>query len=267
MVTTRSGATTTPTAAAANRRTTTTASRSQPRPKPATKRSSSNSAPLARASSSTSSNRPRPKPTAKRSSAQQQPAVNRVVNRVAGNRSSAQFVVRPSRAQPRRVAAVEPTGWVLMGNPRNDRDEFQREDRPAELDMILRNRQLLNMVMGTIQGSAPLSQAERTATFTRFIHHMVSGNPNDDEFEASLPTPHEVLELLPCTLIRPTSTAARDCVVCLSEMVRGEVCRTLPCFHSFHKDCVDPWLRGCRTCPLCKCDVVKALREGDGAEE
>lgn len=29
--------------------------------------------------------------------------------------------------------------------------------------------------------------------------------------------------------------------------------------HIFHKTCVDPWLLEHRTCPMCKCDILKAL--------
>lgn len=42
------------------------------------------------------------------------------------------------------------------------------------------------------------------------------------------------------------------CMVCLSDYAFDEELRTLPCFHSYHKDCIDTWLDKSRACPLCK---------------
>ncbi|CAO2042421.1 unnamed protein product [Urochloa humidicola] len=49
---------------------------------------------------------------------------------------------------------------------------------------------------------------------------------------------------------------ALECAVCLAELGDGEAARFLPrCGHGFHAECVDLWLRGHTTCPLCRADV------------
>ncbi|CAN6235118.1 unnamed protein product [Urochloa humidicola] len=49
---------------------------------------------------------------------------------------------------------------------------------------------------------------------------------------------------------------ALECAVCLAELADGEAARFLPrCGHGFHAECVDLWLRGHPTCPLCRVDV------------
>ena len=46
------------------------------------------------------------------------------------------------------------------------------------------------------------------------------------------------------------------CSICLEDFQCGDVVRTLPCFHSFHKDCIDRWLRSKSICPICKHSAV-----------
>ncbi|XP_021954980.1 protein goliath [Folsomia candida] len=50
---------------------------------------------------------------------------------------------------------------------------------------------------------------------------------------------------------------AECCAVCIEFYASGDVLRTLPCRHEFHKGCVDPWLLEHRTCPMCKMDILK----------
>uniref|UniRef100_A0AAF5Q3B5 RING-type domain-containing protein n=1 Tax=Wuchereria bancrofti TaxID=6293 RepID=A0AAF5Q3B5_WUCBA len=50
-----------------------------------------------------------------------------------------------------------------------------------------------------------------------------------------------------------------DCPVCIDPYRAGDIIRSLPCRHIFHKTCVDPWLLEHRTCPMCKSDILKAF--------
>ncbi|XP_053773511.1 E3 ubiquitin-protein ligase RNF128 isoform X2 [Desmodus rotundus] len=55
-----------------------------------------------------------------------------------------------------------------------------------------------------------------------------------------------------------------SCAVCIELYKPNDLVRILTCNHIFHKTCVDPWLLEHRTCPMCKCDILKALGiEGD----
>lgn len=51
------------------------------------------------------------------------------------------------------------------------------------------------------------------------------------------------------------------CTICLEQVNRGELIRSLPCLHQFHTNCIDPWLRQQGTCPVCK------FRVGSGWQE
>ncbi|CAN6233601.1 unnamed protein product [Urochloa humidicola] len=55
------------------------------------------------------------------------------------------------------------------------------------------------------------------------------------------------------------------CAVCLEAFEAGDRCRALPgCEHGFHAQCVDPWLRKSRVCPVCRAVVVVVDDVGRG---
>jgi hypothetical protein len=54
----------------------------------------------------------------------------------------------------------------------------------------------------------------------------------------------------------PSANSSPVCAVCLADFEAGDALRALACGHSFHADCVDPWLVEQQTCPLCKDDVL-----------
>ena len=45
------------------------------------------------------------------------------------------------------------------------------------------------------------------------------------------------------------------CGICLEDYKEGELKKTLGCPHSFHKDCIDKWLKLVASCPTCKQSV------------
>ncbi len=52
-----------------------------------------------------------------------------------------------------------------------------------------------------------------------------------------------------------------NCAVCLSDYEEGDRLQTLPCHrdHTFHKDCIEPWLILHATCPTCRANVFPDL--------
>mmetsp|Transcript_8049 Transcript_8049/g.12623 ORF Transcript_8049/g.12623 Transcript_8049/m.12623 type:complete len:456 (+) Transcript_8049:105-1472(+) len=48
----------------------------------------------------------------------------------------------------------------------------------------------------------------------------------------------------------------QSCSVCLETYQEGETVRTIPCFHTFHAKCIDPWLAEKAECPICKHSAI-----------
>ncbi|CAJ1451752.1 unnamed protein product [Effrenium voratum] len=61
---------------------------------------------------------------------------------------------------------------------------------------------------------------------------------------------------------RPDGSDSVECSICLAHLLPSEEAVQLPCAarHTFHNDCVRPWLMQNVTCPLCRVDVRSLVR-------
>ena len=50
-------------------------------------------------------------------------------------------------------------------------------------------------------------------------------------------------------------TSNNFCSICIVDYRNGDKLRCLPCFHRFHKQCIDEWLIIKNECPLCKSSI------------
>jgi E3 ubiquitin-protein ligase ATL6/9/15/31/42/55 len=64
-----------------------------------------------------------------------------------------------------------------------------------------------------------------------------------------------------------TKPVSLECAVCLAEFADADELRVLPaCCHVFHPGCIDPWLAGAVTCPLCRADLTDLTPTGQQEE-
>ena len=56
----------------------------------------------------------------------------------------------------------------------------------------------------------------------------------------------------------------QKCVICMEKYIINDEVKTLPCFHLFHKECIDHWLKaGKDSCPICKNKINNTNLEED----
>ncbi|OEL35765.1 hypothetical protein BAE44_0003214 [Dichanthelium oligosanthes] len=76
----------------------------------------------------------------------------------------------------------------------------------------------------------------------------------------------EEVEKLPCHEFMEDTAGGGECTVCLEAFRAGARCRVLPrCGDGFHAECIDPWLRKSRRCPVCRAEAVERRKDAAGA--
>ncbi|AWP09029.1 putative E3 ubiquitin-protein ligase CIP8-like [Scophthalmus maximus] len=53
-----------------------------------------------------------------------------------------------------------------------------------------------------------------------------------------------------------TSAGKTQCQICFCDYAAGEKLRMLPCFHDYHVQCIDRWLKDNATCPICRANLA-----------
>ncbi|XP_076885050.1 E3 ubiquitin-protein ligase ATL4-like [Bidens hawaiensis] len=96
---------------------------------------------------------------------------------------------------------------------------------------------------------------------------IVSGYPNEEHMHnhmVSIPNNNEQqLDWLPVftfssITVNNNNEQQLDCAVCLSIFEDKDRLRRLPCFHAFHVECIDAWVKCNLTCPLCRSAISRS---------
>ncbi|KAI3794861.1 hypothetical protein L1987_37501 [Smallanthus sonchifolius] len=80
----------------------------------------------------------------------------------------------------------------------------------------------------------------------QLLQHLAENDPNR---YGTPPAQKEAVEAMPTITIKETSI---QCSVCLEEFETGTEAREMPCKHTFHSDCILPWLELHSSCPVCR---------------
>jgi hypothetical protein len=56
----------------------------------------------------------------------------------------------------------------------------------------------------------------------------------------------------------PADAPELQCSVCLDAVAAGSTVKTMPCAHSFHATCIDPWLMRRASCPCCRVPIERS---------
>ncbi|XP_017295354.1 RING finger protein 44 [Kryptolebias marmoratus] len=63
------------------------------------------------------------------------------------------------------------------------------------------------------------------------------------------------IQRFPTRTFRSASSGTTRCQICFCDYSDGEKLRILPCFHDYHIQCIDRWLKDNNTCPICRANL------------
>ncbi|KAM3726760.1 E3 ubiquitin-protein ligase [Dirofilaria immitis] len=76
-------------------------------------------------------------------------------------------------------------------------------------------------------------------------------------------TKNEIDKLKSFRVTDPALLMEKVCVICQCDFEKRDLVRMLPCAHHFHLKCIDKWLKGNRTCPICRQNVAPEVSDSD----
>ncbi len=122
-------------------------------------------------------------------------------------------------------------------------------------------------------------EARFQAFFQRYVGHLDSDFVSDGDFDREF-TYERLLELDAQLMRRggltsndlkrilvPVRGIEEDCVICMERSKRNDKMARLQCGHVFHCKCLQEWLGGSHTCPLCRADLRTNMTERDAGDD
>lgn len=168
-------------------------------------------------------------------------------------------------AVPGAAAAGRPGAGAAGANP--DYQQLQQRISTALASMPANSREhvlltRLHRQLGVIAAGGGNGQGAGVGPMMRMLRQELGnplgpGGPGGGGHGAS----QAAISILPTRAFVPRERTPEQaeaqkhlltCMVCLSEYEKDEILRTLPCFHTYHAECVDRWLIEQNSCPVCK---------------
>jgi len=154
-----------------------------------------------------------------------------------------------------RGAGLAPRGTLLVLGE-NSRGVVRRAEDEEEESELVQQMVLLQQLLAGMPVSGPgdgaLEGYEQLLEYSEHMGEAVAGLSMAQI--ARLPT--RIVDDPP-----PDTPDAPRCCICCYGHAQGDKLLMLPCNHDFHLECILPWLRAKRFCPLCKATAAPAEAE------
>eukprot|EP00304_Pavlova_gyrans_P006457 CAMPEP_0206036334 /NCGR_PEP_ID=MMETSP1466-20131121/2691_1 /ASSEMBLY_ACC=CAM_ASM_001126 /TAXON_ID=44452 /ORGANISM="Pavlova gyrans, Strain CCMP608" /LENGTH=240 /DNA_ID=CAMNT_0053410791 /DNA_START=11 /DNA_END=733 /DNA_ORIENTATION=+ len=150
-------------------------------------------------------------------------------------------------------------------NVRARTEHLQEEGRAFRSSTEVRRTRfsLLEELMNNVDDLDTLSAQELTERLLEMEAQSLAIAPANDVDESPIgstdgkpegATPAQIAQYT--SLWTSRAEHVGSCTICLEDLGTGNRISTLPCFHSFHKECAHKWLATNRLCPMCQFDII-----------
>lgn len=127
--------------------------------------------------------------------------------------------------------------------------KFKTRSLEKDLEMQDGDSSLGSTTGLSLDGGTPTLEAPQS--------DVASADPATINTPPSHPLPHSIpSNLNEVPIPNSPNPSQTRCPVCFDDFEEDQAVRVLPCNHSFHVDCIDPWLLNVAgSCPLCRTDL------------
>ena len=80
---------------------------------------------------------------------------------------------------------------------------------------------------------------------TNFVNSNININQNNN---------NKQMKFKDHILFNTDVISQESCPICFDDFKEGEIASILPCYHIFHRQCIDPWIKKQNNCPNCRID-------------
>ena len=166
-------------------------------------------------------------------------------------------ILRP--VAPPSAAAAAGASYRTLGSNASYAAAFSNDGwghRPNNTN-IYHNRVFLdrNNVFDYMMQSMAMRQQPNidNMSYEALLERFGDGNENKN-----LAASQQTIASLPSSIISDPNELPEDkrqCVICMEDYEKGDERTMLPCWHGFHKECVNRWLSSKGSCPVCKTEI------------
>ncbi|XP_054265843.1 E3 ubiquitin-protein ligase RNF181-like [Macrosteles quadrilineatus] len=98
-------------------------------------------------------------------------------------------------------------------------------------------------------GWEPLGDGETPNNLLHLVRFLLEFQYMEPEAQLAPAASKASIDALPNITV---SKEEGECTICLKPWETGDSARQMPCKHTFHPQCILPWLEKTNSCPLCR---------------
>lgn len=182
---------------------------------------------------------------------------------------------RRHRDSRHRDTGPAPSGWHLYDPVRMSRNRDRDEIPRMELEQLIADAATsihagleYEMMMGG--GCRRGGRRARGSRAGGILENFMFASPNNsgNDYDALMELGELIgdakqkglskneLQRLPTTVYKADENNANtECHICMCDYENGDSLKILPCFHSYHDQCIDKWIKQNATCPVCRVQI------------
>jgi len=158
---------------------------------------------------------------------------------------------------------LPPFASLLFGGPGGPFSPGARGANPQQEENGAPPAFLRHIIMSVLGGQGGSGQYGDYVFDNEALDQILTQLMEQSQGDKPVPAPDDMIGRLPRARVTPGSDLLQqDCAVCKDSFELQQETLSLPCNHTFHDECILPWLKQSGTCPVCRHELVPQPKHG-----